>query len=165
MIINCFFSFFFAVTPQLPRLWSEGFPPEDHRWIAKVLFRMGAKDKLQLQDNLKLWYFPPQPSPIYHQPPSADRFFAHSLLVWMPYKLWKVKVVCPNPACGGHQLTGAGLHKRARRVLDIDRIYIMVTETLICTRCKASHVSWSQAVLQQLDLAHRSEFRVIMTQK
>ncbi|XP_035983606.1 uncharacterized protein LOC118557550 [Fundulus heteroclitus] len=45
---------------SLPRLWSEGFPPEDHRWIAKALFRMGAKDKPQLQDNLKLWYYPPE---------------------------------------------------------------------------------------------------------
>ncbi|KAM9723716.1 uncharacterized protein ACNS7B_019020 [Menidia menidia] len=41
----------------------------------------------------------------------------------------------------------------------------MVTETLLCGKCKASHVSWSQVVLQQLDLAHRSEFRVILTQK
>lgn len=130
-----------------------------------MLFKMGAKGKLELQDNLKLWYHPPQPSHLYHQAPAPDRFFAHSLLVWMPYKLWKVKVVCPNPGCGGHQLTGAGLHKRARRVLDVDRIYNMVTETLNCGKCKASHVSWSQAVLQQLDLAHRSEFRVILTQK
>ncbi|XP_073667611.1 uncharacterized protein [Paramisgurnus dabryanus] len=83
----------------------------------------------------------------------------------MPYKLWKVKVLCPNPACGQHQLTGGGLHKRARQVHDIDRMYNMVTETLICKKCKASHVSWSQTVLQQLDLGHRSEFRVILTQK
>nr|XP_055039096.1 uncharacterized protein LOC129426670 [Misgurnus anguillicaudatus] len=83
----------------------------------------------------------------------------------MPYKLWKVKVLCPSPACGQHQLTGGGLHKRARQVHDIDRMYNMVTETLICKKCKASHVSWSQTVLQQLDLGHRSEFRVILTQK
>ncbi|KAM9699274.1 uncharacterized protein ACNS7B_006892 [Menidia menidia] len=152
-------------TPQLPRLWAEALPEEDHRWVVKKLFRTGAKGKLELQDNLKLWYFPPQPNPVYHQVPSPDRFFAHPLLVWMPYRLWKVKLVCPNPSCGGHQLTGAGLHKRARRVLDVDRIYNMVTETLLCGKCKASHVSWSQVVLQQLDLAHRSEFRVILTQK
>lgn len=154
-----------ALTPQLPRLWSEGLPPEDHKWIMKILLKSSPKGKLVLQDNLKLWYFPPQPNPLYHQAPAPDRFFAHPLLVWMPYKLWKVKVVCPNPACGGHQLTGAGLHKRARRVLDVDRIYNMVTETLTCTKCRCTHVSWSQTVLMQLDLAHRSEFRVILTQK
>ncbi|KAI4792192.1 hypothetical protein KUCAC02_033552 [Chaenocephalus aceratus] len=36
----------------------------------------------------------------------------------------------------------------------------MVTETLTCTTCTSTHVSWSQ-----LNLAHRSEFRVILTQK
>ncbi len=103
--------------------------------------------------------------PHYNQAPAPDRFFCHSLLLWMPYKLWRVKILCPNPACGQHQLTGGGLHKRARQVLDIDRTYNMVTETLICTKCRASHVSWSHTVLQQLDLGHRSEFQVILTRK
>ncbi|KAL2102201.1 hypothetical protein ACEWY4_001369 [Coilia grayii] len=118
-------------TPQLPRLWAEGLPPEDHKLVGKVLLRTGAKGKTELQDNLKLWYTPPPPSHLYHQAPSPDNFFAHHLFVWMPYKLWKVKVVCLNPSCGGNQLTGGGLHKRARRVLDVDRTYNMVTETLI----------------------------------
>lgn len=83
----------------------------------------------------------------------------------MPYRLWKIKVVCLNSACEKQQLVGAGIHRRARRVLDVDRTYNMVTETLTCTKCKACHVSWSQTVLRQLDLAHRSEFRVILTQK
>ncbi|XP_069383429.1 uncharacterized protein [Paralichthys olivaceus] len=130
-------------TPQLPRLWSEGLPTADHKWIAKTLLKVGPKGKMELQQNLKLWYYPPEPSQLYHQAPAPDSFFAHPLL----------------------QLTGAGLHKRARRVLDMDRIYNMVTETLTCTKCRANHVSWSQTVLTQLDLAHRSEFRVILTQK
>ncbi|CAM4567614.1 unnamed protein product [Leuciscus chuanchicus] len=150
---------------RLHRLWSETLPPEDHRWIASRLFKTGPKGKPELQDNLQLWYYPPQPALIYNQAPAPDRFFCHALLLWMPYKLWKVKVLCPNSACGQHLLTGGGLHKRARQVLDIDRMYNMVTETLICTKCKASHVSWSQTVLQQLDLGHRSEFRVILTRK
>ncbi|XP_034005948.1 uncharacterized protein LOC117498012 [Trematomus bernacchii] len=45
---------------QLPRLWSEGLPPEDHKWILKSLLKLGPKGKLALQDHLKLWYFPPQ---------------------------------------------------------------------------------------------------------
>ncbi|XP_023278736.1 uncharacterized protein LOC111667306 [Seriola lalandi dorsalis] len=128
-----------------------------------MLFKMGPRGKLELQDYLKLWYFPPQPSGVYNQAPAPDRFFAHSLLVWMPYKLWKVKVVCPNSDCRQHKLTGAGLHKRARQVLDVDRIYNVVTETLTCTKCRSSHVSWSQTVLTQLDLAHRfaCDIRVI----
>ncbi|KAL1246739.1 hypothetical protein QQF64_034328 [Cirrhinus molitorella] len=76
----------------------------------------------------------------------------------MPYKLWRVKVVCPNPACGQHQLTGGGLHKRARQVLDIDRMYNVVTETLICTKCKASHVSWTHQRSSTIKENHSEEW-------
>ncbi|KAK7921947.1 hypothetical protein WMY93_008849 [Mugilogobius chulae] len=34
-----------------------------------------------------------------------------------------------------------------------------------CTKCRASHVSWSEAVLSQLSHSHRSKFRVILTRK
>ncbi len=143
----------------------------DFSWSSLLSFlhfrrkQFTTKGKPELRDNLQLWYYPPQPALIYNQAPAPDRFFCHSFLLWMPYKLWRVKILCPNPACGQHQLTGGGLHKRARQVLDIDRTYNMVTETLICTKCRASHVSWSHTVLQQLDLGHRSEFQIILTQK
>ncbi|KAJ8335563.1 hypothetical protein SKAU_G00389050 [Synaphobranchus kaupii] len=97
---------------QPPSLWSDTLPPEDHKWIATTLFRVEAKGKLELRDNLQLWYYPPQPALLYHQTPTPDRFFSHCLLLWMPYKLWKIKTV-----------------------------------------------------LQQLDLAHRSELRAILMQK
>lgn len=80
---------------------------------------MGSKEKPELHDDLQLWYYPPQPALTYNQAPAPDRFFGHALLLWMPCKLWRVKVVCPNPACGQHQLTGGGLHKRARQVLTL----------------------------------------------
>ncbi|XP_035858117.1 uncharacterized protein LOC116056487 [Sander lucioperca] len=97
--------------------------------------------------------------------PTPHRFFSHRLLVWMPYRLWKLRLQCTNPACVGHQLCGGGLHRRVRQVLDIDNYYNMVTETLICPKCRSSYLSWGHTVLQQLDLAHRSEFRVILTRK
>ena len=62
-------------------------------------------------------------------------------------------------------VSGAGLHRRARQVLDIDRVYFMMGEDLGCSQCKATYVSWSQTILQQLDLSHRLEFRVILTRK
>ncbi|XP_026109429.1 uncharacterized protein LOC113081601 [Carassius auratus] len=140
-------------------------PQQDQKWVSEALFRVGAKGKLELRENLQLWYHPPPPALLYHQAPTPDRFFSQRLLLWMPYKLWKVRLQCTNPACARQQLCGGGLHRRVRQVLDIDRYYNLVTETLICTRCRTSYLSWSQAVLQQLDLAHRSEFRVILTRK
>nr|XP_020512935.1 uncharacterized protein LOC110001773 [Labrus bergylta] len=104
------------------------------------------------------------PALIYHQAPTPERFFNHRLLVWMPYHLWKVRLTCP--VCG-KQLVGYGAHKRARQVLDVDRYYLMVTETLRCNSigCKTNYLSSSKTILDQLDLAHRLEFRLILTQK
>ncbi|XP_052450243.1 uncharacterized protein LOC128011639 [Carassius gibelio] len=150
---------------DLPLLWPQTMPQQDQKWVSEALFRVGAKGKLELRENLQLWFHPPPPALLYHQAPTPDRFFSQRLLLWMPYKLWKVRLQCTNPACARQQLCGGGLHRRVRQVLDIDRYYNLVTETLICTRCRTSYLSWSQAVLQQLDLAHRSEFRVILTRK
>lgn len=158
----------FSIQPEpsdLPLLWPQTMPQQDRKWVAEALFRMGAKGKLELKDHLDLWYHPPRPATLYHQAPTPDRFFAQRLLVWMPYRIWKVRLQCTNPDCTGHQLCGGGLHRRVRQVLDIDSFYNMVTETLICTRCRSSYLSWGHAVLQQLDRAHRSEFRVILTRK
>ncbi|KAB5574970.1 hypothetical protein PHYPO_G00215240 [Pangasianodon hypophthalmus] len=142
---------------SLPPEMRKTIPLQDQRWIASTLYHGG-----RLRSGLKLWYEPPVPSLIYHQAPLPDWFFTHRLLVWMPYHLWKVRLFCP--VCG-KQLTGYGIHKRARRVLDIDRYYLMVTETLRCTACRLNYISTSQTVLNQLDLPHRALFRVILTYK
>ncbi|KAK0140296.1 hypothetical protein N1851_022771 [Merluccius polli] len=118
----------------------------------------------RLRPDVKLWYEPPVPALIYNQAPTPERFFAHRLLVWIPYRLWKVRLSCPK--CR-RQLTGAGIHKRARQVLDVDRYYLMVTETLRCNSpgCITNYLSTSKTVLDQLSLPLRGEFRLILTQK
>ncbi|MCI4379004.1 hypothetical protein PGIGA_G00222790 [Pangasianodon gigas] len=146
---------------SLPPEMRKTIPLQDQWWIASTLYHGG-----RLRSGLKLWYEPPVPSLIYHQAPLPDRFFTHRLLVWMPYNPWKVLslFVLFCPVCG-KQLTGYGIHKRARRVLDIDRYYLMVTETLRCTACHLNDISTSQTVLNQLDLPHQTLFRVILTYK
>ncbi|CAM4510591.1 unnamed protein product [Leuciscus chuanchicus] len=143
----------------LPEKMKTGLPVQDRQWIASTLWR-----NQRLRGDLKLWYEPPTPSLIYHQVPTPERFFCHRLLVWMPYHLWKIRVFCPK--CRGH-LIGGGIHKRVRKVVDIDRNYLMITETLKCsnTECKTSYLSSGNAILDQLDLPHRSEFCIILTRK
>ncbi|KAK0151887.1 hypothetical protein N1851_006746 [Merluccius polli] len=143
----------------LPAEMKKTIPQQDQRWIASTLWR-----NQRLRPDVQLWYEPPVPALIYNQAPTPDRFFAHRLLVWMPYRLWKVRLSCPK--CG-RQLTGAGIHKRARQVLDVDRYYLMVTETLRCNSpgCITNYLSSSKTVLDQLSLPLRGEFRLILTQK
>lgn len=146
-----------AASVWLPAEMYKNIPIQDQRWISNAIFHSG-----KLRQDLKLWYEPPAPALIYHQTPTPDRFFTHRLMVWMPYHLWKVRVTCPE--CE-KQLTGYGVHKRARKVLDIDRYYLMVTETLRCTVCSLNYLSTSQTVRKQLDLPHQKVFRLILTRK
>ncbi|XP_030295203.1 uncharacterized protein LOC115595183 [Sparus aurata] len=146
-----------AASFWLPGEMSKTIPVQDQRWIANTLFQNG-----KLRPDLKLWYEPPDPALIYHQTPTPDSFFTHQLMVWMPYHMWKVRLSCP--VCL-KQLTDYGVHKRARKVLDVDRYYLMVTETLRCTVCSLNYLSTSQTVRDQLDLAHQTLFRPILTHK
>ncbi|MEQ2213640.1 hypothetical protein XENOCAPTIV_018328, partial [Xenoophorus captivus] len=104
-----------------------------------------------------LWYFPPQPQ---HRPGFLP----------IPY-------CCGcHTGCGrfdsfaltkpvSRPLSSEGLHRRVQQVLDIDRFYNLVTETLICSKCRRSYLTWNMEILEQLDMAHRSEFRVILTRR
>lgn len=45
--------------------------------------------------------------------------------------------------------------------------YLIITETLRCNSvgCKINYISTSKTILDQLDLSHRLEFRLTLTQK
>ncbi|XP_036419498.1 uncharacterized protein LOC118803096 [Colossoma macropomum] len=129
----------------LPVEMKNSIPVQDQRWIASALYHA--------------WKAAPQLKAV---APTPDRFFTHRLMVWMPYHQWKVRVFCPT--CG-KQLTGYGVHKRVRKVLDIDTFYLLVTEILRCTVCRLTFLSTSQTVRDQLDLPHQKMFRLILTQK
>ena len=112
----------------------------------------------------QLWFHPPQPPTVFNQPPaSPDLFFARSFFYWAPYKLFKVRLHCPDPACNKHKLTACGFYKTVRRVLDIDGYFYMGCEYLECTGCTKKLPAWSYVLLQQLDVGHRVLFPAILT--
>ena len=85
-----------------------------------------------------------------NQPPSVARYIAQRLLLWMPRKMWQVRLVCPHLECEDHYLTSAGIYTRIRQVLDIDGYYIWLqntwsvpsaqgsTQKIIWTGCRGS---------------------------
>ncbi|XP_066561738.1 uncharacterized protein LOC136750480 [Amia ocellicauda] len=104
----------------LPEGWKQMLPAEQLQWVSKALFTRSRFGKLVLTSDLCLWWFPPQPCPVYRQPPASPSLhFARPLFLWMPYRMWAVKLTCIQPQCEGHRLTGAGLYKMARQVLSI----------------------------------------------
>ena len=112
--------------------------------------------------NNLCWY-PPQPSLRVHQRPTVNMYFTRRLLLWMQRKLWQMRLHCPCDNCDKHPLTSAGLYPHVRQVLDLDGYYSLVTEHLQCGNCKRKVISWSQGILDQLDVGHRKQFPIIIT--
>ena len=162
-----YMNFFAPAEYPLPGSWCKYLPEVDRQWISKALVKWSATGKPEIaysQIN-KLWWHPPEPhlsSPI---PPKVDRYFGIRLFLWLPKKLWRYRLICPNSTCTNHELTSAGLYPVIRRVLDVDSVYHLVSEYLECSSCRKKVIAWSAPVLSQLDMAHRLQFPVILTYK
>ncbi|KAH3890652.1 hypothetical protein DPMN_014737 [Dreissena polymorpha] len=95
--------------------------------------------------------------------PGVDRYFARPLFLWMPCKIWRLKLVCPHAHCNKRELISAGIHQKVRQVVDVSGFYNMASEYLQCTDCDRKVISWSHDILSQLDVGHRVQFPCILT--
>ena len=113
----------------------------------------------------RLWYQPPQPRLIHSQPPRAAPFYTHRLLLWMPRRLWALRLTCPSESCSERELRSAGMYPHVRQVVDVDGYYNLAAEYLECSHCKKKVISWSHPILEQLDIGHRLQFPAVLTYK
>ncbi|KAJ7360212.1 hypothetical protein OS493_016838 [Desmophyllum pertusum] len=121
--------------------WRKHLPEVDHQWVSKALCKWSATGKPEIaysQVN-KLWRHPPEPHLSSQIPPKADRYFSQRLFLWLPKKLCRYHLVCPNSTCNNHELTSAGLYPVIHQVLDVDSVYNMVSEYLECSNCKKKY--------------------------
>ena len=149
----------------LPEGWKQSLPKPDHVWVSKALFKQSIRGRAELDvSNVKkLWWHPPQPALTVSQIPVVHSYFTQRVFLWMPRKLWRVQLHCPHADCDKHPLTSAGLYPHIRQVLDLDCYYSLATEYLECLKCKKKIISWSQSILNQLDLGHKRQFPIIVT--
>ncbi|XP_061878173.1 uncharacterized protein LOC133630604 [Entelurus aequoreus] len=147
----------------LPESWRQTLPEDQHDWVGRALFVRDPKGKAVLKSGLQLWWQPPQKLPYYTEPPASSAVFFHSrFFLWCPYKLWGCKLECPN--CK-HKLTGCGLYKTLRTVLDLSDWYYMATEYLECHACHKKYAAWASNIVGQLSTANQAEFPAILTYK
>ncbi|XP_071963285.1 uncharacterized protein [Antedon mediterranea] len=149
----------------VPEGWKQTLSEIDQEWISKALFKESKKGTAEL-DSTKLkqmWFDPPKPDLLCKNIPKARSYFGHRLLLWMPRKIWLIKLVCTRPGCKNRPLTSAGLYRHVRLVLDLDCHYILATEYLECPNCHAKQIGWSNNILEQLDLPHRLQFPAVLS--
>ena len=102
---------------------------------------------------------PAQPTTMYEQ------VFCPTLVSVDAEKNVAGQLHCPHHECEQHPLTSAGVYPRVRQVLDIDYLYILAAEYLECLKCGRKLISWSPAIIKQLDVGHQMQFPVLMTHK
>ena len=144
--------------------WKQTLPAVNHQWVSSALFKVSSSTGKPSFDSSKvtqMWFYPPPPSLLPSQPPSVSRHFAQRLFLWMPKRMWQVKLHRPHPECEQHPLTSAGVYPRVRQVLDIDSFYILAAEYLECLKCGRKLISWSPAIIKQLDVGHQMQFPVL----
>ena len=96
--------------------------------------------------------------------PKINCYFARPLLLWMPRKLLRAKLMCPNEVCN-NELTSTGIYPRIRSVLDLEGYYNLAGEYLECSKCKKKIISWNEKVIRQLDPSHQQYFHLVLTYK
>ena len=143
----------------LPEGWKSTLPKAQHAWVSQALFTWDHRGKLVLKTH-QAWNYPPGPRELYHQPPaSTEDFFQRPFFLWVPYRKWQCLISCP--VCT-RKMTGCGLYKTVRRVLDRDGWYFMGTEYLECHHCGKKLASWSMSILAQLDEGYRTDFPAVL---
>ncbi|XP_070539241.1 uncharacterized protein [Ptychodera flava] len=148
----------------LPDGWKQTLPKADHLWISKALFQTSNNGQVEPDWSRidQLWWYPPHPSVKRSQLPRPDEYYAQRLLLWMPRQLLQARLLCPQPTCQC-ELTSLGIYPYVRQVLDVDGFYNLAAEHLECQSCTNKVISWSDAVIKQLDVGHRLQFPVFLS--
>ena len=135
----------------------------DQAWIGRALFVSGpAKGKARdvLTTNLANWWHPPRL--VHTAKPTLAAYFARRLFLWMPRKMWHMRVTCSNCGTDG-ELRSKGLYRRVRRVIDVTDVYYLAAEYMDCRSCKGTFVAWDLRILDQLPEGIRARFPVVLT--
>ncbi|XP_057189356.1 uncharacterized protein LOC130554003 [Triplophysa rosa] len=151
----------------LPVGWTNTLPSADQNWVSKALFKWSAQNQPELDYTKvdRMWWYPPQCRFTITGVPVTECYFGHPFFLWMPRKLWRVKLTCPHSDCVKEELTSTGLHQEIRQVIAVETSYFMASEYLSCRRCKRRVISWSFDIVSQLDVSHRLQFPCILTLK
>ena len=145
--------------------WYQTLPEVDHKWVSETFFSYDSRGRAHMHTERinKLWWDPPHPSIARQGKPSISQYFGHRLFLWMPRKLWRIQLKCPQPGCRNIDLTSAGIHKKTRQVIDVAGSYNIASETLVCQKCKRKVLAWSHNIITHLDIGHQIQFPCIWT--
>ena len=143
----------------LPDQFRKVIQPADQVWIAKCLYEPTGQLKQKFE---ACWFHPPlEPKP---SRPEPGWYHRQRLFIWAPMRMWGISLKCPK--CSG-KMNSSGIYRKVREVIDVDsRYYLVGGDYPRCSKCLNPSLlvcPWSQDILSQLDVAHRSLFPAVLT--
>ena len=132
----------------------------DRYWVGQELF----VSKGQMTAKLKTWCYPPTVDHLLVNLRSPDSYFSKRLFLWIPRKMWAMRLVCPH--CK-QALRSKGAYRKVQLVVDLKDWYYLVGEYMYCstTRCTRTYISWDSRILKQLPDSVQARFPVVLTYK
>ncbi|XP_062329379.1 uncharacterized protein LOC134029309 [Osmerus eperlanus] len=101
--------------------------------------------------------------PLQHKPspPEPGWHFRQRMFLWAPMRMWGIPLKCTR--CD-RKMHHSGIYPKVREVIDVDtRYYLVGGDYPRCSKCMLPVCPWSQEILAQLDVAHRSLFPAVLT--
>ena len=108
----------YSIPVPLLKRWRQTLPSVDHNWVSATLFYSDHHNtpRFDFSKVGGLWVHPPHPPLTAQGAPKLEHFFGHRVFIWMPVRLWSLKVACPHSDCSCLMLSYAGVYRRVRQV-------------------------------------------------
>lgn len=133
-------------------------PLADRQWIGQIVFVANGK----LSGKLKHWWYPPE-TVVSNAQPQAEAYVLRKFYLWMPRKMLRVDLRCPN--CQHRSLASKGLYNRVRLVMDLSAFYYLAAEYMHCADCSRTIIAWDSRILEQLSDGIIAHFPAVLTHK
>lgn len=113
-----------CVSVPLLKKWRISLPTVNQEWISSALLVKGQHGdaRLDISKITSMWIRPPGPPFSVQSAPKLYSFFGQRVFLWMPVKLWGLKISCPYSNCSCTELSYSGLYPVVRQVLSSHNI-------------------------------------------
>ena len=108
------------------------------------------------------WVHPKEPVFALEDKITPQALYVPSIFVWAPHSIPNVDVKCR--ICGG-KMTSHGLAPKDRAVVDLDRLYFIVSYRYHCTSCNATGTGYLPEILDELPPRVTVSFNAVLTKK
>ncbi|KAK0139748.1 hypothetical protein N1851_023342 [Merluccius polli] len=137
-----------------PCCWKPALPVLDQQWISKALFQWSKTGQPELTSPGGQCGGTPATITGAYRHSANGAYFGHPLFLWMPRKLWRVRLLCPHEDCGRRTDSADCTREYDSGWCQHDLLHGVRVSVLQGVQAKV--ISWTRNIIRQLDIAIKS---------